>query len=141
MILEYKEFLYEEQAQITIPNEWFAQNVGIVKVYGGGLNGNLKEHNPPHFLIIPTDKNKKKFRVKIPLKKLEDMIPDDIIILDDVNINNKNKKEIFNWLKSINKKDKTDYKINISNLKSIAIWWNRLNENDDNVSKLNIEIY
>ena len=59
-IFEYSEFNHKmllEFAQVTDQNDFFCQNYGKIKVYGGGEDGNTREHNPPHFHIEMNDQS------------------------------------------------------------------------------------
>jgi hypothetical protein len=116
-----------EQVSITDKSEWFAQNIGIVKVFETGLNLDFKENNTPYFVILPVDKNRKTYKVKIPLKYIHELTADDIITSEHAEINEKEKEEIINWLKLKNVQDKNDYGVEITNLKSIIITWRRIN--------------
>jgi len=115
------------QVSITDKSEWFVQNIGIVKVFGTELNHDFIENNTPWFVILPVDKNRKPYKVKIPLKYIHELTADDIITSEQAEINEKEKEEIINWLKLKNVKDKNDYGVEITNLKSIIITWRRIN--------------
>ena len=67
----FKHNLQLEFAQITDKNDFFYQNIGKIKVYGGGEDGNTSEHNPPHFHVELNDG--KEVRIIIPYN-IDDVI-------------------------------------------------------------------
>lgn len=79
-----------EHARISNNVEDFEQKVGKVEVFGGGYDGNQKEHNPPHFRITKNDGTL--FRVKIPLVDKTDLTLDNIVLLDGKTESTKTKK-------------------------------------------------
>jgi hypothetical protein len=141
-ILEYKSFLelnMFEHAQITYKSELFVQKYGKVYVYGGGLKGNTKEHNPPHFVVHINKENI--FRVKIPLVNENKLVKDDVIFLDKNPLNIKDIKYLVDWLKSESIASTITKNEKMSNLKYISSSWNTLNFGDDNVYLIDLSIF
>ena len=112
-----------EFAQITDRNDFFYQNVGKIKVYGGGEDGNLSEHNPPHFHVELNDD--KEVRIIIP-----DNI-DDVITSMDAELNSKFIDDLKKWFMLPFKMDK-----NKNNYQALKVFWNTLNDGDDKVDKI-----
>lgn len=119
----FKHTLILEFAQITTKTDFFYQNYGKIKVYGGGEDGNTKEHNPPHFHIEMNIGYE--MRVVIPKN-----INDELISLDR-EINNKVIKDLKKWFELPFKNDK-----NKNNLEALKEYWNTLNDDDENVDKI-----
>ena len=119
----FKHNVLLEFAQITDKNDFFYQNFGKVKVYGGGEDGKTREHNPPHFHIEMNNSND--IRIIIPYN-----IEDDLKSLDD-NLNSKLVKNLRKWFAEPYKFDKTH-----NNYEMIKILWNTLNDGDSNVDKI-----
>ena len=119
----FKHNLLLEFAQMTNKKDFFYQNYGKIKVYGGGEDGNTKEHNPPHFHIEMN--NGSEIRIIIPKN-----INDKLISLDD-EINSKLIKNLIKWF---NEPFKTDNKKN--NLEALQEYWNTLNDGDENIDKI-----
>jgi hypothetical protein len=141
-IFEYKEFLKNgllEHAQMTYKSELFVQKYGRVYVYGGGLMGNTKEHNPPHFVVELN--SGEEFRVKIPTINENDLTEKEIVFLDEHPLSVKDIKSLVSWLKSLSKKAKIIDNVNISNLKYVAKSWNFLNLEDNNVDKIDLKVF
>lgn len=126
-----------EQAQATLPKGLFAQNIGRVYVFGGGVGGNQKEHGIPHFKLVLNDNTE--FRIIIPIKKVKELTSVDVIILDNKTLKSKLKKDILVWMKSDSKIAESTLGIKISNIKYCASLWNTLNFGDDNISQINLK--
>lgn len=124
-IFEFKEFKHNlllEFAQITNKNDFFYQNYGKIKVYGGGEDGNTREHNPPHFHI---EMNNIEIQVIIPLN-----IEDELKTING-ELNSKLIKDLRKWFKLPFKNDK-----NKNNYEALKEYWNTLNDGDENVDKI-----
>lgn len=124
-IFEFKDFKHNlllEFAQITNKNDFFYQNYGKIKVYGGGEDGNTREHNPPHFHI---EMNNIEIQVIIPLN-----IEDELKTING-QLNSKLIKDLRKWFKMPFKNDK-----NKNNYEALKEYWNTLNDGDENVDKL-----
>lgn len=126
VINEFKTFKHDlllEFAQLTDKDDFFYQKHGKIKVYGGGGEGNTREHNPPHFHLDLN--NGSEIQVIIP-----NNINDELMTING-NLNSKMKKELIKWLLLPSKLDNTH-----NNFEMIRILWNALNNGDDNVDQI-----
>lgn len=126
-IFEFNTFKHNsllEFAQITDKNDFFYQNFGKIKVYGGGEDGNTREHKPPHFHVELN--NGDEIRIIIP-----NNIEDELESLD-VNLNIKLVKNLKKWFLIPFKMNK-----NKNNYQALKEYWNTLNDGDDNVDLIN----
>ena len=119
----FKHNLLLEFAQITNKNDFFYQNYGKIKVYGGGEDGNTREHNPPHFHIEMN--NNIEIQVIIPPN-----IDDELKTING-QLNNKIIKDLQKWFKMPFKTDR-----NKNNYEALKEYWNTLNDGDENVNKI-----
>lgn len=125
-VFEFKDFKHNlllEFAQITNKSDFFYQNYGKIKIYGGGEDGSIREHNPPHFHI---EMNNTEIQVIIPLK-----IDDELRTING-ELNSKLIKDLRKWFKLPFKSDK-----NKNNYQALKEYWNTLNDGDENVDKIN----
>jgi len=120
----FKHNLLLEFAQITNKNDFFYQNYGKIKVYGGGEDGNITpgEHNPPHFHI---EMNNVEIQVIIPSN-----IDDELKTING-ELNSKLIKDLRKWFKMPFKTDR-----NKNNYEALKEYWNTLNDGDENVNKI-----
>jgi hypothetical protein len=140
MILEFKKFTeLFEHAQLTSKNENFVQNVGRIYVYGGGYNGNRREHGKPHFKLIKNDGEE--IRILIPQVNLNNLNSQHLEILDEKKLDNKSKKLLLEWLKDDSERAKITNDEIKSNLLNVAVIWNTLNLDDENVEIIDIKVY
>ena len=119
----FKHNLLLEFAQITNKSDFFYQNYGKIKVYGGGEDGSTREHNPPHFHIEMG--NNIEIQVVIPLN-----IEDELKTING-ELNSKMIKDLKKWFNIPFKNDK-----NKNNYEALKEYWNTLNDGDENVDKV-----
>lgn len=126
LINEFKIFKHDlllEFAQITDKNDFFYQKHGKIKVYGGGGEGNTREHNPPHFHLDLNNGS-----------EIQVIIPNNINgELQTINgeLNTKIIKELRKWFEMPFKTDNTK-----NNYDALREYWNTLNDGDDNVDQI-----